>query len=188
MLNLSSMKRSPTPMSPTLRDRLAEITVNPRVQEHAALIEALRVGTSHSIAVQQSPYPLARYTCGVHAFHLVGKPAYERVATSGDSGTFAGTEFIEYLFKQKLMTPRPSEAAVLGDLVFYEGGQYPHVGLVTGPNRVLSKWGTGCLCQHAVWEVPTTYGNEVQYCVGLNEAASLALFLKYAASKGFTGV
>jgi len=173
-------------MSPRLRDRLTEITENPRVREHAAQIEALRAETGHSISVEQSVRPLQKYTCGMHAFHLAGNPIYERVATSGNGETFAGTEFINFLLQQQLLIHRPFEAVVTNDLVVYfDGIVFRHVGRVAGPSRVLSKWGTGCLCQHALWEVPANYGNEVRYCVGPNEASSLELFLKYAESKGF---
>jgi hypothetical protein len=53
------------------------------------------------------------------------------------------------------------------------------------PTRVLSKWGVGLLYEHAIWEVPLRYGQEVQYFVGTDDDASLDLFIRYAESRGF---
>ena len=169
-----------------LRARLHHITEAEAPERHAALIEELRRTTDHSITVRRSEPPLARYTCAVHAFHLVEDRVYLRVATFGSGRTFAGSEFITFLLAHKLLTPREEDAVVPGDLILYfADGVFRHVGRMLTESRVLSKWGTGGLYEHEVWEVPCNYGDQTNYFTGPNADASLALFVKYAENQGF---
>jgi hypothetical protein len=128
------------------------------VEDHPAHIEALRAEHDHSIAVIESKHSIDRYTCGVHAFHLVEDPTYVEVAGFGLGLTFAGPEFITFLLSKQLLTPRQS-SALTGDLILYfDTGAFRHVGRMKSETRVLSKWGTGWLYEHGVQEVPQNYG------------------------------
>jgi len=170
-----------------LRHKLMEITENIPLQEHPAHIEALRAETNHSVVVVESEHPIVRYTCGIHAFHLVGDPTYLKVADFGLGRTFAGPEFITFLLEHQLLTPRDGAAVLPDDLVIYfNNGVFRHVGRMKTHHRVLSKWGTGYLFEHGVWEVPFNYGEEVRYFVGPNKDSSFDLFIQYAESKGFS--
>jgi len=156
------------------------------IGDHPARVEQLAAEIAHTIVLRESAHPLDRYTCAVHAFHLVEDPTYLKVVTTGLGSTFAGAEFIEFLLTHHLLKFRDEGDQHADDLVMYfEGEVFRHVGRVLESGRVLSKWGTGCLWEHQVWEVPRAYGDVVRYFVGPNEQQSYDLFLKYAESKGF---
>jgi hypothetical protein len=94
---------------------------------------------------------------------------------------------MEFLFENQILVPRAPESVVSNDLIVYlDNGVFRHVGRIAEPDRVLSKWGTGHLYQHAVWEVPASYGEEICYFVGTDEDMSFGLFRAYAESRGFT--
>ena len=113
----------------TFRKRLLQITLNKTVDEHPAMIEALRAEVPHTVAVMQSEYPLDRYTCGMHAFHLVEDPTYLSVADTWPRLVYAGLNFIHFLRENGLLRPRPCAEVLSNDLVIYlEKGQFRHVG------------------------------------------------------------
>lgn len=169
----------------TLRRKLAAITERAPLDEHPSRIAALRAKFRHSIAVIDSDQAIESYTCGVHAFHLLGDPTYFEIANVGLGRTFAGARFITFLLENRLLTPRQS-SILPGDLILYfEDGVFRHVGRMTTATRVLSKWGTGWLYEHGVWEVPQTYGEDSQYFAGPDADVSFDLFIRYAESEGF---
>ena len=169
-----------------LRYNLMKITEDAPSHEHPAHIEHLRSETNHSIVVVESEHPIERYTCAVHAFHLTGNATYEEVASYGLGLTFAGSDFINFLLEYQLLTLRVESCILPNDLVIYfDNGIFRHIGRMKTNHRVLSKWGTGCLYEHRVWEVPSTYGEEVRYFIGPDEDSSADLFIQYAQSKGF---
>ena len=169
-----------------LRRELSEMTESVALHEHPARIESLRSKFSHSIIVVESGHPIERYTCGVHAFHLIENPTYLAVAAFGLGKTFAGAEFIEFLLRRGLLSARGNSPALPGDLILYfNNNVFRHVGRLLTDSRVLSKWGTGYFYEHGVWEAPLNYGENVQYFVGPSEDASFDMFIQYAKSKGF---
>ncbi len=122
----------------------------------------------------------------MHAFHLVEDKTYLEIAGHGLGKTYAGPEFINFLLRNSALAAREPELVITGDrIIYFDKGQFRHVGRVIAHNRILSKWGTGNLYQHAVWEVPASYGDDVRYYIGPGEHASFELFLSYAESKGF---
>lgn len=168
-----------------LRRKLWEMTETMPPEEHPARIEALRAEHDHSIIIIKREYPIDGYTCGVHAFHLVEDPTYIEVAKCRLGHTFAGAEFITFLLRNNLLTPRKIPPAP-GDLILYfDEGTFRHVGRMRTETRVLSEWGMGYLYEHDVWDVPLQYGQDVQYFVGADDDASFGLFIRYAESKGF---
>lgn len=169
----------------TIRRKLSEITETALVQEHPNRIAALRPAIDHSITVVDSEHPIERHTCGVHAFYLVEDPTYLEIAGFGLGRTFAGPEFINFLLQNQLLAPRQSPVAPGDLIVYFDNGIFRHTGRMKTETRVLSKWGTGWLYEHGVWEVPSSYGEFVQYFIGPGEDASLELFIQYAESKGF---
>ena len=169
-----------------LRKRLMDITETADLTDHPALIEEMRTQFCHTIARRQGPAAVDRYTCAVYAFDLVEDPTYVSIATFGLGRTYAGAEFVEFLLENGLLTERPLEGGVEGDLVMYlDDGRFRHVGKLHTPNRVVSKWGTGHLWEHELWEVPLNYGNELRFFEGPVDDAGLDLFIKFAESKGF---
>jgi hypothetical protein len=168
-------------MNDLLRERLQQITLDLNVAPHAAQIDTLRAEIPHTESIRDGPAPNNRYTCAVHAFTLVEHPTYLAIAGFGRGETFAGKSFIEYLLKHGLLREKPEGSAEAGDLIIYVlDDEFSHVGRMTSRERVVSKWGTGLLYEHSIWEVPTNYGGWVHYYEGPNADESLELFLRYA--------
>jgi len=72
-------------------------------------------------------------------------------------------EFIKYLFNKGILNRK--EEASAGDLVFYqnETGEITHGGIVQTDKSILSKWMWGALFAHALWDVPSSFGDIVFY-------------------------
>jgi len=163
------------------------MTLNPSVADHPAILKNLRAEFEHSIEIVASEHPIELYTCGVHAFFLVDDPTYVEVATFGLGRTFAGPDFIRFVLERGFLEPLDSTHDVHGDLIMYfQEGEFRHVGRLMTPDCVLSKWGTGHLYKHGIWEVPSMYGEEVCLFKGPNKEQSLELFITYAGAEGFT--
>lgn len=173
------------PARDALRGMLTDMTLCD-VRHQARFLERLRQTHPHTVKVLKSRVPLKRYTCGVYAFDLVGNAEYAQIAGFGFGRTFAGAEFLHHLIDQRLLEPRASGAAISGDLaIYFQDDKFVHVGRLLASQRVISKWGTGHLCEHKLWNVPLSYGNEVRFFRGTSRMESLELFIGYAKSKGF---
>ncbi len=163
-----------------LREALDDVALM-AVETQADRIAALRKDPGHSIFVLDSAVPLDRYTAGAFAFYLIDDPTFLQVVSVPFRRIFAGPEFVEYLMRCGRLTARDEQAVQAGDLVIYlADGEVRHVGRALQRGRVVSKWGSGLLCEHGVWEVPASYGNTVRCCVGPGREDSIALFADYA--------
>jgi hypothetical protein len=172
-------------MDRSLRERLCEMTLKP-IAEQAAMLERLRGEFAHTIEILDSDHPIEGYTCAVHAFQLVGNTVYDDIRHSGLGKTFAGKDFVEFAIKEQLLTECGAEEAVEGDLVIYLlDGCFGHVGLMQDDQRILSKWGTGYLCEHSLWEIPCSYGLEVRFFRGASAGDCFDIFVEYTKTRGF---
>jgi len=99
--------------------------------------------------------------------------------------TFAGKDFVEFSIDHHL-TEIPAGTAQPEDFVIYfdESG-FKHIGLLGDEGRVVSKWGTGLLLEHGLWEVPSAYGDHIRYFDGLDRGQAFEAFICYAESNGF---
>jgi hypothetical protein len=132
-------------MRKPLREALCEVTML-GVSEHERLLEQLRDQHQHTIQIGQSTHPLNSYTCGVHAFQLIGNNDYLDVAGFGLGRTFAGPEFVGFLVQNRMLQEVTSAQAARDDLaIYYFDGRFAHVDRLVSPGRLLSKWGTGHL-------------------------------------------
>jgi hypothetical protein len=172
-------------MDRSLRERLCEITLRP-IAEQAAMLEQLRGEFAHTIKLLHSNHPIESYTCAVYAFHLVGNTVYDDIRHSGLGKTFAGKDFVEFVIKEQLLFECGNEEAVKGDFVIYLlERRFGHIGLMQGDQRALSKWGTGYLCEHALWEVPCSYGLEVRFYRAPSAEDCFDIFVEYTKTRGF---
>ncbi|WP_319575903.1 hypothetical protein [uncultured Desulfobacter sp.] len=168
-------------MNRELRQQLETMTLKLSVAEHSATLEKLRAEFGHSVEIVASEHPIEEYTCVVHAFSLVNDPTYVEVASFGLGRTFAGADFIRFVLKHDLLKARDSTNCAHGDFVMYfQEGLFQHVGRLMTRDRALSKWGTGHLYKHGLWEVPFTYGEEVRMFKCPNKERCLELFIAYA--------
>jgi hypothetical protein len=174
-------------MNNALRTAITAITEGHSVEEHARRLGELHVHIPHTIRVLESEAPLGAYTCVVHAFYLVGDPTYEGVASFGLGKTFAGKDFVESLVRAgKLASVQEHEARPDDFVIYFNEEDFCHIGRLRAPGRIASKWGTGLLVEHAVWEVPASYGQRVAFYRGLTADQSFEAFLQYARDRGFS--
>ena len=172
-----------------LRGRLEEITQDCVASSHPAHVADLQSEYPHSITVIESRVDIGIYTCGVHAFNLMGDPTYLAIAkpqSVPEDDIYPGAHFIEYILANHLMDGPTVGPSGVGDLVFYfNSGEFKHVGKVGANGRITSKWGEGCLWEHGPCEVPASYGTDVRYYAIPPHLSGLDLFRKYALSRGW---
>lgn len=166
-------------ISPPLRRRLQEITGGTApVEDHPGLIDALAVEIPHSIQLaSQSPcLPIAGYNCFEFALGLAGQREV-RLISEHLPATFCNDEFALHLVASTLnQVISPS----IGNLVlYYDRQQITHAGLVEA-NCILSKWGTGHLWLHGLFDVPAQYGDRALFYKAPSPVEALVQFLEFA--------
>lgn len=140
--------------------------------EHAKRTEGLRQSFSHSIQCREM---VDGSSCLTHALGLYNDQTY--CAIAGDffnRKIFAGKNFMEWLLAKGHL--KEINRPVSGCLVLYFAeGTWQHAGTVAQGQRVVSKWGTFPLYEHALFEIPTSYGDVARYFAmpSLEEASEL---------------
>jgi hypothetical protein len=169
-----------------LRRRLQELTEINDVSQHADLLAALGQQHPNSIKIVDSTNPLERYTCLMHVLGFDGVPEYESIASRGFNVVYAGSRFAHWLIDNGLLEEIPVSKADQGDLIFYfdTGGRFKHAGVIASNSRVVSKWGTGNLYEHGLYEVPDNYGDDVRCFKKMEYEKSLEHFVNFAKHHG----
>lgn len=134
------------------------------MREQVEKINALRSRFGHSIEhlAYREADPNLNYTCFMHALGVIGSPIVmghlKWDAERGCRyGILIGSAFVLRLIEKGILNSSES-----GELIMYFADDKPvHGGRING-GKVTSKWGTDCLWEHAVWEVPTRYGNRTE--------------------------
>ncbi len=168
-----------------LRRRLRDMIAVSDAYRHPSLLRRLSRIHRNSIRPLPSSHPIYRYTCLMHVFSFAEHPDYIAIAQHGQGRVYAGADFAHWLIARGLLMPLRSDDAQAGDLVFYfEDGQFKHAGMITGDGRVVSKWGSGQLYEHDLYEVPDSYGDDVRYFASLSCDAAFEYFTWFAAEHG----
>jgi hypothetical protein len=169
-----------------LRKQLQEMTEVEDVTRHPALLAEITRNCPNTIALLESAYPLKRYTCAMHVFDFTEKPEYVAIAARGFNRVFAGGAFVHGLIDKGLLDEVAPAEAREGDLVVYfnDEARFKHAGLSLGNNRVMSKWGTGHLFEHDLFEVPESYGTKVRFFKKLPYEAACKYFRRFAQDNG----
>jgi hypothetical protein len=123
-------------------------------------------------------------TCVAYAFGLTANSVYRFVAAGFRRKIFAGRGFVEWLLQNHLREIKSPERNSLA--LYFSNGRWEHIGVVTADGRVVSQWGTFPVYEHAVFEVPARYGNEVRYFQRPSNAEILRLFLEYTKTWGLS--
>ena len=170
-----------------LRRLLQAITEVQDVSKHPALLAAATLECPNTVRILPSPHPIERYTCLVHALDFTERPEYVAIAERGFNVVFAGRSFAHWLIDRRLINEVAAVDANEGDLVFYfnEERQFQHAGVIAGNHRVISKWGTGHLFEHGLFEVPESYGTIVRFFQHLASDEAYDHFVTFAKEKGF---
>jgi len=160
------------------------ITKEQDVSRHPALISALTDHTIRPLRRGDARKPAAeRYNSFGYALDLADSERHIAVATHFRN-IHCDSAFVSYLLKNGSLEEAPADALRKGDVVIYFHNADPtHAGKVFG-DRVISKWGLGSLWEHALFEIPASYGNDVHYFRALGPGAAEAAFLKYAQIRG----
>ena len=149
-----SRKKVPDENKKVLRQKLSQIGCGD-VTGHRQRVEALKLTCPHSIKHMKTQPDNDRLDCMDYAleipFGLVNLAATFQIdrnfATSGLPG------FLE--------TIPESEASDGHVVLYFKDGEMEHVGRMQG-DRVISKWGKHPVYEHAIAEVPASYGDEYE--------------------------
>jgi hypothetical protein len=145
-----------------LREHLRDITENGRPDTHPRLIEELRRLNPHGIQIVESGAPIERYTCAMYAFDLVENDKYTSIVLASPKPVYTSTGFVQRLIDRRTLEPLTSPRSD-SLVVFRSRGSVTHIGRMITAERVESKWGIGHLYRHALLEVPTQYGEELEF-------------------------
>ncbi len=135
------------------------------------------------VILKKPPQEENNYNCFIFAFDLqkytplLGHNGWEyskKLDTVVDA-------LIEDTTLEKLPTFQP------GALIVYRTTErtISHVGRITADGKVISKWSWGPLIEHALYDVPESYGDIVEYYTNLTNGKEAILkdFLKHQSTK-----
>ena len=146
-------------------------------RKHPDAIRALSKEYTHSISLRCNPNIMdSTSDCFLFVFEeyvpeqLVGKISAFSQKASEKSNVFQvllDNGFIE------LHDERKADDKIV---VYFDKGTVTHFGKIQN-DKILSKWGVGLIWEHPVFEVPSSYGNEVKYSSGRPEVEVLEKLL-----------
>jgi hypothetical protein len=170
----------------SLCKRLQEMTEVSDVLRYPELLAGIAREIPNTIKLVASPYSISRYTCLVHVFDFAEKSEYVEIARRGFNVGYASPDFAHWLMDNGFLTEIKPQNVRNGDLVFYFNvdGRFKHAGIMVSKDRVLSKWGMGHLFEHALDEVPESYGAETRFFKNLKYEEGFEHFKTYVREKG----
>ena len=129
------------------------------VGNQRAKIESYINDFGHTIKFLQYPDPERRFNCFSYALDAVDSKVINGILKEDAFrpkryGVVFGTDFILQLIRKGILKLDPG-----GEIIIYLSNDKAVHGGKIKDNRVTSKWGTDCLWEHAIWEVPIMYGN-----------------------------
>lgn len=157
---MNTTMHHPMPGNRRLRERLEQMTHNTDVSAHPKSLQELKWDYPHEIRVQPSldDEPLDRYNCVMYALGLVGRMREPLRIWSFK----VDLDFLCRLTNEGYLTVS-TEPKSGGLVVWSSTHGVKHVGILAGPERAVSKWGIGLLLEHALHEVPASYGDHLTY-------------------------
>jgi hypothetical protein len=103
----------------------------------------------------------------MYAFDLVEDEEYKSIVLASSGPVYASTGFVQRLIDHD--TLEQLDQPLAGALVVYRfSGAVTHIGRMISCDRIESKWGIGHLYRHALLEVPSQYGDELECGQGGN--------------------
>ena len=178
------------PRTFALREALQRITDdyvrNAGAARQPSLIEDLKSDHPHKITLVALAVPgkpeTFRFTCYEYALDIVKDAQIATIARQHPQRRpFPGNQFVTWLAREKLSERREGEVRD-GDLVLYFAGREArHAGLWSS-GVVRSKWGDCHTWQHALSEVPTSFGDEVRVFVRPHREETIRWFREFVRS------
>ncbi len=130
-------------------------------------IAALRRRLHHSIRVGTDIANLHTTNCHAFAFGIGGQLEYHALVEMNKHvlTPIVDAGFTTALIAEQGLREIGDNLVAIGDIaIYFAQGQVVHSGIVISPERrIRSKWGTGVLHDHALGEVPASYGDEVRF-------------------------
>jgi hypothetical protein len=108
---------------------------------------------------------LDTFNCYAFALGIVDSPRYQALVQKHRNGALANSGFMSALLARGELIEINEANVRVGNLVIYlANGRMTHAGvIVTDRHRVRSKWGPSELYEHGLWEVPESYGGQMQF-------------------------
>ncbi|HEX4271654.1 MAG TPA: hypothetical protein VHZ32_09710 [Rhizomicrobium sp.] len=155
--------------SSNLRDALAAIVGNPRLDRHEGRILALKNQFPHTIECTPISQKSHSYNAVMHALDIRASDFTEPRSAHLQCPLDLVDFMIQGGFLAEAM-PKPN-----GVIVYTEGETNArHVGRLVSRERVDSKWGSGNLYLHGLFEVPAIYGPVVSFFAPISREKALA--------------
>ena len=146
-----------------LRSKISELTAQTIPTKHKNSIEGLKNKFQHNITLISNPNIIdATGDCFLYVMKMVlGNDDYRKLKEAVQK-----TKNFTGLINNGFLSLH--EGFNSGDrvVVYFDGGEVTHFGLIDS-GKVKSKWGSGLIWKHELYEVPITYGNIVQFSDGL---------------------
>lgn len=164
-----------------LRKELEKIAREKDISTHPAKIAALsrRFNCSLKILPDYVPMPGRNFNCYEYALGLNAVLRNSTLVILSELGALVDYRFINYLKELSLLHKRSFDDLQDGDLViYYQGTTAQHAGKWRN-GRVISKWGSGLIYDHELFEVPLNYGDPC-FCEAISSAVAKETFLNYA--------
>jgi hypothetical protein len=132
---------------------------------YEARLNTLRDQFGHRIAIlPEGRERIARFNCFAYALGLWDHAEYTRlVDNKSDSAVINSSTISEMLSEGVLVETDPKHLHANDMVVYYDNGTVTHAGVVRDKCLVRSKWGANEVHEHAVWDVPASYGDVVRY-------------------------
>lgn len=101
------------------------------------------------------------FNCHAHALGIGEMPAFRERFYDGGCKVLAKGDFVAGLIDSGELRAIEGQSYVPGNIVIYfrDGKPTHSARVVEKDGLLLSKWGGNELLEHALWEVPTYYGN-----------------------------
>ncbi len=174
-------------MNTILRQKLNQITSQNIGKNIAKQIDLIKnINIPHSITLKQQAIvgksETFQFNCFMYVLNIISDSIVEKIMKNHQT-IFIGSEFMKHLIQNKLQ-----EIDFLkkedGDIIIYYLNDKPeHAGKIFS-NRIISKWGTGHMWEHDIFEIPITYGQTYKTYKQISSEEALGCFLDYARSKG----
>ena len=163
------------------RTELENITKCRSERNQKRLMENLSSKYPYSIkkqedkTVTQSPL---EHNCFNYALNLSRRLLLNEELKGRD--LFPNGSFVRFCIQRTYLAEIPFEEVTNNDLIVYFDSdcQPKHAGRMRNM-RIVSKWGSGNLWEHATWEVPISYGNSVRYFGALEEKEAIKHYLEF---------
>ena len=136
-----------------------------KTKDQITLISNLSKEFNHSIILKKeanlSNESSWRYNCFTYAFNLLNSSEFLDI-TERYPFLFAEPRYASYLINNYLCKISETEAVNEDYIIYFHEKMPKHAGKYFN-GKIISKWGHFHLLEHEIYEVPSSYGDEIQF-------------------------